>query len=434
MGDDHHATCRTVLFAGACAAAGAAAVGVAWAASARWSSSTASSRGSGSRRGRQAASHAAACTRSTCDGVLGAIGHTPLVRIASLSRETGCEIYAKAEFLNPGGSVKDRVALQVVREALERGDLLAGGGDLITEGTAGSTGVSLALVAAAFGCRAFVALPDDAATEKAAILEALGAEVARVRPVSITHPDHHVNVARRRAAAERAAGRRALFADQFESPANFRAHLGTGEEIWEQVGGAAAGGGTGGGEGGGGGTAAGGRGLHAFVSGAGTGGTIAGVSCVLKRHDPTVKVFLIDPPGSSLYNKVTRGVMYTREEAEGKRLRNPFDTITEGIGINRVTANFQLAQIDGAFKGTDREAVEMAAYLLRNDGIFIGSSAAMNCVGAVKAARLLGPGHTVVTVLCDGGQRHLSKFHSAQYLAGMSLSPEATGTGLGFVS
>lgn len=250
-------------------------------------------------------------------------------------------------------------------------------------------------------------MPDDAAIEKAHMLQALGAEVLRVRPVSITHPEHFVNVARRRAEQEDGA----IFADQFENPANYRAHLKTGQEIWEQTG----------------------RKLHAFVSGAGTGGTIAGVSAYLKQCDPDIKVYLIDPPGSSLYNKVTRGVMYTREEAEGKRLKNPFDTITEGIGINRVTANFQAALVDGAFRGTDQEAVEMAAYLLRNDGIFVGSSAAMNCVGAVKAARALGPGHTIVTVLCDGGHRHLSKFHNPEYLQEAGLVPVATGTSLDFV-
>ncbi|PSC75522.1 cysteine synthase 2 [Micractinium conductrix] len=341
------------------------------------------------------------------EGLVDLIGNTPLIRIRSLSEETGCEILAKAEFLNPGGSVKDRVALQVIQEAVAEGRLRPGG--LVTEGTVGSTGVSLAMCAAAFGCRAFIAMPDDAAIEKAQMLEALGAEVQRLRPVSITHPDHFVNVARRRAAA--AEDGNSLFADQFETPANFRAHLKTGEEILRQTGGR----------------------LHAFVSGAGTGGTIAGVSAALKQRRPEVQVFLVDPPGSSLYNKVTRGVMYTREEAEGKRLRHPFDTITEGIGINRLTANFSRAKVDGAFKGSDREAVEMAQYLLRNEGLFVGSSAAMNCVGAVKVARALGSGHTIVTVLCDGGHRHLSKFHSPAYLAESGLTPEAAGRGLGFV-
>ncbi|BDA42261.1 Cysteine synthase 2 [Coccomyxa sp. Obi] len=344
--------------------------------------------------------------RAIADGVEGLIGDTPLVRIRSLSEQTGCEILAKAEMLNVGGSVKDRVALEVVREAMAEGCLNPGG--LITEGTAGSTGVSLAMVAAGRGCRCRISMPDDAAEEKAQLLRALGADVRRVRPVSITHPDHFVNVARREAVAEPGS---ALFANQFENLANFRAHLRTGREIWHQTRGR----------------------LHAFISGAGTGGTIAGISCYLKSQDPRIKVMLVDPPGSSLFNKVKRGVLYAREEAEGKRLRNPFDTITEGIGINRITANFSLAKVDDAFKGSDREAVEMAAYLLHNDGLFVGSSAAMNCVGAVKAARALGKGHTIVTVLCDGGQRHLSKFHNPEYLAQHGLVPQHSGRDLSFV-
>ncbi|GAX77674.1 hypothetical protein CEUSTIGMA_g5117.t1 [Chlamydomonas eustigma] len=364
--------------------------------------------------------------RLQCHGVMGAIGNTPLIRIESLSQETGCEIYGKAEFLNPGGSVKDRIALQIVKEAIDEGRLVPGA--LITEGTAGSTGVSLAMVAAAYGCKCFISMPDDAAVEKVQLLQALGAEVQRVRPVSISHPDHHVNVARRRAAEEHLNGRKALFADQFENPANYRAHMVTGEEIWSQTQGR----------------------VEAFVSGSGTGGTLAGVSKCLKAHNPTVKVYLVDPPGSGLYNKVTRGVMYTSEEAEGKRLRNPFDTITEGIGINRITHNFEHAYIDGAFKGSDREAVEMAQYLLRNDGLFVGSSAAMNCVGAVKVARALKAIHpeaqsaafkasddkfrpVIVTILCDGGSRHLSKFHNMDYLATCGLVPIEKGKDLGFI-
>lgn len=292
-----------------------------------------------------------------------------------------------------------------MQEALASGQLASGG--LITEGTAGSTGVSLAMVAGAIGCRCFIAMPDDAAIEKAQLLQALGAEVVRLRPVAITHPEHPVNVARQRAADTPGA----VFADQFENLANLRAHLDTGEEIWRQTGGA----------------------LHAFVSGAGTGGTIAGVSAALKARHPGVRVVLADPQGSSLFNKVKRGVLYTWHEAEGKRLRNPFDTITEGVGLNRLTANFAAAAVDDAVRVSDREAVEMAAYLLRNDGLFVGSSAAVNCVGAVKAARALGPGHTVVTVLCDGGSRHLSKFHSPEYLAAQGLSPAASGRALDFV-
>ncbi|GLT83681.1 hypothetical protein SLE2022_019560 [Rubroshorea leprosula] len=373
------------------------------------------------------------------NGVIDAVGNTPLIRINSLSDATGCEILGKCEFLNPGGSVKDRVAVQIIKEALESGKLAPGG--VVTEGSAGSTAISLATVAPAYGCKCHVVIPDDAAIEKSQILEALGATVERVRPVSISHKDHYVNIARRRAleATLLAAKRRkanqmvgkdleemnscthdwekqnpvfsssctgGFFADQFENLANFRAHYeGTGPEIWEQTGGD----------------------IDAFVAAAGTGGTIAGVSRFLQEKNPKVKCFLIDPPGSGLFNKVTRGVMYTREEAEGKRLKNPFDTITEGIGINRITQNFMKAKLDGAFRGTDKDAVEMSRFLLKNDGLFLGSSSAMNCVGAVRVAQALGPSHTIVTILCDSGMRHLSKFYDAQYLSQQCLTPTATG-------
>lgn len=332
--------------------------------------------------------------RDVVEGVLGCIGNTPLVRISSLSEATGCIILAKAEMLNPGGSIKDRVALEIVREALANGSLRPGG--LITEGTAGSTGVSLAMVAAAVGCRCQIFMPDDAAIEKSEELSARGATVTRVRPVSIAHPEHMVKQAA--AAAQEAGG---FFADQFENLANCRAHVATGEEIWRQTGGK----------------------VDAFVCGAGTGGTLAGVSKALKAQRPEVRAFLVDPQGSSLYLKVKRGVLYTQHEAEGRRLRHPFDTVTEGVGLNRLTANFQQAQIDDAFRCSDQEAVHMAAHLLRTDGLWVGSSSAVNCVGAVKAARALGPGHTVVTVLCDGGSRHLSKFHNPDFLKQHGLHP-----------
>lgn len=377
---------------------------------------------------------------STRNGLVDAIGNTPLIRINSLSDATGSEILGKCEFLNPGGSVKDRVAVKIIEEALESGKLFPGG--IVTEGSAGSTAISLATVAPAYGCQCHVVIPDDAAIEKSQIIEALGATVERVRPVSITHKDHFVNIARRRAdeANELASSKTRLasrinvahqektngctaeeqkvpslfsesvtggfFADQFENLANYRAHYeGTGPEIWQQTHGN----------------------IDAFVAAAGTGGTLAGVSRFLQEKNEKVKCFLIDPPGSGLFNKVTRGVMYTREEAEGRRLKNPFDTITEGIGINRLTQNFLMAKIDGGFRGTDKEAVEMSRFLLKKDGLFVGSSSAMNCVGAVRVAQALGPGHTIVTILCDSGMRHLSKFHDPQYLALYGLTPTAVG-------
>ena len=219
----------------------------------------------------------------------------------------------------------------------------------------------------------------------------------------------------------------AFFANQFENLANFRAHYearrlashqrcckrvalihearpqGTGPEIWAQTRGA----------------------LHAFVAAAGTGGTLAGIgACLKERSGGAVRLYLVDPPGSSLYNRVTRGVLYASAEAEGKRTRHQVDTITEGIGINRLTANFSAApRLDGAFRGSDAEAVAMARHLRRADGLFVGSSAAMNAVGALRVAQALGPGHTVVTLLCDGGGRHLSKFWSDGALAAAGLLP-----------
>lgn len=370
-------------------------------------------------------------------GVLDSIGNTPMIRIASLSDATGCDILIKCEFANPGGSVKDRVALRILREALSSGRLRPGG--VVTEGTAGSTGVSLAMVARALGCEAHLAFPDDAAAEKPALMSSFGAATEPVRPVAITHREHFVNVARRRAeeaTAERGPGA-GYFADQFENLANYRAHLeGTGPEIWRQcaeVTGSIP-------------DAArlGERRLDAFVCACGTGGTLAGVAKYLKSKDPTVECYLVDPQGSSLYNKVTRGVLYTREEAEGKRLRNPFDTITEGVGINRLTRNFDVALggatdepgstttrgetlLSGAFKASDREAVEMSRYLARRDGLFLGSSSCVNIVGAVKLARRLGPGRRVVTIACDSGVRHLSKFWSDEYVEKHGLRPTAEG-------
>ena len=315
------------------------------------------------------------------------VGNTPLVHLKALSAKTNRTILAKAEFLNPGGSIKDRVALQIIQDALASGALRPGG--LITEGTVGSTRVSLALLAPSYGCRAFIAMPDDAAEEKSRILVALGAEVARVRPVGISHPDHFVHVARRRAAAACAnkidddegedddddddgedrpaapAPSSSVFADQFENLANMKAHLRTGREILRQVKARVYLGEEGPWRG----RVAfpslslslclsllaltrsfllqalGLRRIDAFVCGCGTGGTMAGVGRVLKGHDDGVRLVVADPPGSGLLNKVKRGVMYTREEAEGKRLKNPIDTIAEGVGINRLTGNF--AQIVG---------------------------------------------------------------------------------------
>eukprot|EP00736_Rhodelphis_marinus_P012211 Rmarinus@m.23808 len=339
-------------------------------------------------------------------GFVGTVGNTPLVYIESLSELTGCQIYAKAEYLNGGCSVKDRVALQIVKDAEARGDLKEGG--TIVEGTAGSTGVSLALLAACRGYKCHIFMPNDQAMEKVQLLERFGATVCRVPPVSISNQNHFVNAARHM--AEETDG--AFFSDQFENLSNYRAHyLTTGPEIWAQTKGE----------------------VSAFVAAAGTGGTLAGISAFLKEKNSAVKCFLIDPPGSSLYNRVVHGVLYNEVEQEGKRLGNPFDTVTEGIGINRLTANFSQASLDGAVRGSDQEAVSMSRFLLACDGLFVGSSSAMNCVGAVKVARLLGPGHVIVTVLGDGGHRHLSRFWNDSYLENLGLRTNTPKGGLDFV-
>jgi len=342
--------------------------------------------------------------------VVALVGNTPLLRLNSLSAATGCEVYGKAEFLNPGGSVKDRVALRILQEALASGALLPGG--LATEGTAGSTGISLAMLCPALGLRCHVVLPDDAAAEKAATICALGGSVQQVRPVPISHPGHFVNVARARASEELAARGpgAALFCDQFESLANFRAHAeGTGPEVWAQTGGR----------------------VDAFVSAAGTGGTLAGCGSFLASASRgRCSIFLADPPGSSLLNYALRGVAFNSAEAEGRRRRHQVDTITEGVGLNRLTANFRAAPpLAGAFAVSDAEAVAMARHLAREESLFLGSSAAVNAVGALRAALRLGPGHTVVTILCDGGGRHLSKFWSEEALgaAGLAPPPERAG-------
>ncbi|ETO78126.1 hypothetical protein F444_06786 [Phytophthora nicotianae P1976] len=333
-------------------------------------------------------------------GFPGLVGNTPLIELTNLSKATGCMILAKAEFLNPGGSSKDRVAKGIVEDAERRGLLKEGG--TIIEGTSGSTGISLSLMARARGYRCIIVMPDDQAKEKSQLLEQFGAEVVLVKPASIVNAKHYVNEAKRLARNTEGG----YFTDQFENTANFDSHYTTtGPEIWRQTDGT----------------------VDAFVMAAGTGGTIAGTSAYLKEKNPDVQVFLADPPGSSLYNKVRSNVCYAPQQAETKVRRHRYDTIAEGVGIDRLTENFMLAKIDDAFKVTDQEIVEMSRFLLREEGIFVGSSSGLNCVAAVRAARKLGPGHTIVTVLCDSGQRHLTKFWNEQHIReDWQLEPTAT--------
>ncbi|KKY21697.1 putative cysteine synthase [Phaeomoniella chlamydospora] len=331
----------------------------------------------------------------TRSGIESCIGNTPLFKIKSLSDATGCEIYAKAEFLNgAGGSPKDRVALSIIQTAEREGLLTPHSGDTIYEGTVGSTGISLATLCRARGYLAHICMPSDQAHEKSDLLLKLGAVVDRVTPAPIVDQEHFVNRARNLAIQHTDDPNRkgrGFFANQFENEANWRAHYeGTGPEILKQCSGK----------------------VDAFVAGAGTGGTISGVALYLKSQIPGMKVVLADPQGSGLYNKVKHGVMFHSLEREGTRRRHQVDTIVEGIGLTRSTANFEKGRplIDDAEKITDQQAMAMARWLVEKDGIFIGSSSAVNCTAATRAALRLGPGHSVVTILCDSGTRHLSKF------------------------
>lgn len=297
-------------------------------------------------------------------GIESTIGNTPLFVIKSLSEITGCTIMAKAEFMNgAGGSPKDRVALNIIQSAEEAGLLIPHSGDTVYEGTVGSTGISLATLCRARGYLAHICMPSDQAMEKSNLLLKLGAVVERVKPAPIVDQEHFVNRARNLAAehtADPAKRGRGFFANQFETEANWRAHYeGTGPEIFDQT-----------------------RGnIDAFVAGAGTGGTISGVAMFLKSKKPTVKIVLADPQGSGLYNKIKHGVMFHPQEREGTRRRHQVDTMIEGIGLSRSTANFEIGRevIDDAVKVTDDQAMAMARWLVEKDGIFIGSSSAVNC-------------------------------------------------------
>lgn len=330
--------------------------------------------------------------RPRTSGVDSLIGNTPMVEIASLLRLTGCKIYAKLELMNPAGLAKDRVALAVIRENEKLGKLKPHNGDVIFEGTSGSTGISFTVLANALGYTAHICLPDDTSPEKMQLLKSLGAELEPVKPAPIVDPNQYTNAARNGAVKINSEeGRNAIFADQFENDFNWRIHYATtGPEIWKQMQ----------------------HKIDAFVTGSGTGGTILGVSKYLKSKLPLTRIILADPQGSGLANRVNYGVMYDTVEKEGKRRRHQVDTMVEGIGLNRLTWNFKQGEqnIDQAFRVTDEQAVKMAKFLCVNDGYFWGLSAAVNCVAAVKTAKELGPGHDIVVIACDSGARHLSKF------------------------
>jgi len=321
-------------------------------------------------------------------GFVGAVGNTPLIRLKRASEETGCEILGKAEFMNPGGSVKDRAACEIVRQAEARGELPAGG--TVVEGTAGNTGIGLAHVCNARGYRCVIVMPDNQSAEKYRLLELLGAEVHQVPAVPYSNPNQYQKVAQRLAAALP----NAIWSNQFDNTANRDAHLrGTGPEIWEQTGGR----------------------VDAFVAASGTGGTFAGVAAFLKSQRAAVRCVLADPPGSSLYAYVRSGTL----QATGS------GSITEGIGIGRITANLRDAPLDDAVHVEDAETVRFVYRLLHEEGLFLGSTSGINVAAAMRVARELGPGHTVVTVLCDGGARYQSRLFNRAWLEQKGLAAYA---------
>jgi cysteine synthase A len=317
-----------------------------------------------------------------------AVGHTPLIRLNSFSDETGCEILGKAEFLNPGGSVKDRAALGIL-DAFERQGQLKPGGTLV-EGTAGNTGIGFAHLCNARGYRCVIVMPDNQSPEKAALLRTLGAEVQIVKTVPYADPNHYQKVAPRVAAEIDGA----VCGNQFDNTANRDQHYATtGPEIWHGTGGR----------------------IDAFTCATGTGGTLGGVSRYLKEQKPGLRIVLADPMGSALHNWVKTGTL----KSEGS------SSVTEGIGIGRVTANLEGAPIDDAVRIEDDEIVRTGYQLLYCEGLFLGGTSGANVAAAVRVAKQLGPGNTVVTILCDGGQKYLSRFWSREYLEQKGLASQA---------
>ncbi len=317
------------------------------------------------------------------DDILKTIGNTPLVKLKKASEATGCTILGKAEFLNPGQSVKDRAALWIVNEAIANGEL--GPGGTIVEGTAGNTGIGLTMVANAMGFQSVIVIPDTQSQEKKDALRLLGAELVEVPAVPYKNPNNYVKYSARLAAklaGERDGG--AIWANQFDNTANRRAHRdGTAVEIWEQLDGK----------------------VDGFVSAVGSGGTLGGVSDRLKANNKDIKIVLADPLGSALYSYYKTGEL----KAEGS-------SITEGIGQGRVTENIADAIVDDAFQIPDEEAVKVIFDLLLHEGQCLGLSSGINIAGAVRLARAMGPGHTIVTLLCDYGNRYQSKLFNPAFL------------------
>jgi cysteine synthase A len=316
-------------------------------------------------------------------GFIDCIGNTPLIRLKKASEQTGCLILGKAEFLNPGGSVKDRAALAIIEDAEQRGLLKPGG--IIVEGTAGNTGIGLTLVAKARGYRTVIVMPETQSQEKKDMLRLCGADLRLVPAVPYANPDNYVRFSGRLAEElAKTEPNGVIWANQFDNLANRDGHYRTtGAEIWQQTDGT----------------------VDGFICAVGSGGTLAGVGLALKERNPEITIGLADPMGSALYNFYTRGEM----KAEG-------NSITEGIGQGRITANLKDAPIDVAFQITDEEALPVVFDLLEQEGLCLGGSSGINVLGAMKLAEKLGPGHTLVTILCDYGTRYQSKLFNPDFL------------------
>jgi len=320
--------------------------------------------------------------------LLNAIGNTPLIRLRGVSETTGCDIYGKAEFMNPGGSVKDRAALAIIEEAEESGALRPGG--MIVEGTAGNTGIGLTMVGNAKGYTSVIVMPETQSQEKKDVLRVFGADLRLVPAKPYRDPGNYVRYSEQLAneLAETHPGG-VIWANQFDNTANMRGHYRTtGPEIWQQTDGH----------------------IDGFTCAVGSGGTIAGVGRFLKAQNPNVRIALSDPNGSALYGHYMHGEL----KAEG-------NSISEGIGQGRITANLAEAPIDTAYRLSDIEALPLIYDLMRAEGLYLGGSTAINVAGAVAMARELGPGHTIVTILCDSGQRYQSKVWNPEFLRSKSL-------------
>lgn len=317
-----------------------------------------------------------------------AVGNTPLIRLNSASEATGCEIYGKAEFMNPGQSVKDRAALSIIQHAVKSGELRPGG--VIVEGTAGNTGIGLALVGAAMGFRTVIVIPETQSQEKKDMIRLAGAELVEVPAKPYRNPNNFVRYSGRLAAAlAQTEPNGAIWANQFDNVANRQAHIDTtGPEIWEQTGGK----------------------VDGFICAVGSGGTLAGCATALRAKNKDIKIGLADPMGAAIYNYYAHGEL----KAEGS-------SITEGIGQGRITKNLEGLDIDMPFQITDEEAIPLAFKLLEEEGLCVGGSSGINIAGAIRMAKEMGPGHTIVTVLCDYGTRYQSQLYNADFLKSKGL-------------